>query len=255
MPRRFQIGSGGFIFHVLNRGAFQTRLFSQKADYQAFINVLREALDRFPIRLLAFCIMPTHFHLVLCPLDDQALSRFMFWMTTVHAQRWRRARETAGQGAVYQGRYKAIPVQNDCHLLVLLWYVERNPVRAGLVSRAEEWRWSSATEHGGKCNGLSVAPWPILRPCDWLGLLNSGEPPSGIEAIRLAIVRGQPFGDERWQRETAVRLRLEHTLRGQGQRGMSIFPENPQGCTDQTSPVGLVFDPTEGQSGNTLLVG
>lgn len=249
MPRRRRIGQGGFIFHVLNRGAFQNRLFSQRADYKAFIDVLGEGLERHPVQLIAFCIMPSHWHLVLLPLTDEALSQFMAWVTTTHAQRWRRARETTGQGAVYQGRFKSIPVQNDGHLLVLLWYVERNAVRAGLAPRAQDWQWSSAFAEGKNCCGLPLTPWPILRPPEWLTLVNSGEPPSGIEAIRTAIVRGQPFGDERWQAQTAATLGLEYTLRRQTRQPVGS-PTRPETSieTIYLPPARSLFDLGQNQS-------
>jgi len=242
MPRRHRAGCAGVIFHVLNRGAFQHRLFSQRAEYAAFIEVLTEGLTRFEVLLLALCVMPNHFHLVLVPRTDDALSRFMAWATTTHALRWRRACETSGQGAVYQGRFKSIPVQNDVHLMVLLWYVERNARRANLVTRAEDWPWSSASGQGGNCSGLPLAPWPILRPDNWLELVNSGEPPSGIDEIRLAIRKGRPFGEEQWQRETAIRLGLEHTLRDPGRPRRVSCQAFADASAGVDSTAGLILD-------------
>ena len=87
--------------------------------------------------------MPNHFHLVVEPTVDGQLSVFMQLLLGTHALRWNVFRKRSGQGAVYQGRFKAFPVQDDRHFLTVCRYVERNPVRAGLVSRPESWAWSS----------------------------------------------------------------------------------------------------------------
>ena len=101
------------------------------------------ALEKHPIRLLAFCLMPNHWHMVLWPEQDDQLTAFLRWLTHTHTQRWHAHHHTAGTGHLYQGRFKSFPIEQDDHLLTVLRYAERNPLRAGLVSRAERWRWSS----------------------------------------------------------------------------------------------------------------
>src|SRR5262249_43020771 len=96
---------------------------------------LAEALDEVPTRLLAFCLLPNHFHLVLWPRTDDELSRFVGWLTLTHTQRWHAHYHNVGTGHLYQGRFKSFPVAADEHLLTVLHYAERNPVRAGLVER------------------------------------------------------------------------------------------------------------------------
>ena len=95
------------------------------------------------MRLLAYCVMPNHWHLVVWPHQDGALSRFMNWLTLTHTQRWHQHRHSVGEGHVYQGQFKSFPVETNEYFLVVCRYVERNAVRAGLVERAEQWRWSS----------------------------------------------------------------------------------------------------------------
>jgi putative transposase len=109
----------------------------------AFIRTLAETLERNPIRLCAFCVMSTHWHLVLWPEEDGELARFMQRLTVTHVRRWVEHRHRVGYGSVYQGRYKSFPVQDDVHFSTLVRYVERNPLRARIVRRAENWRWSS----------------------------------------------------------------------------------------------------------------
>ena len=131
------------IYHVWNRANGRQGIFEKVEDYEAFDRVLMAAHERVSMRTVAYCVMPNHWHLVLWPRRDGDLSRFMGWLTLTHTQRWHAHHQTAGTGHLYQGRFKSFPVQNDDHMLTVCRYVERNPLRAGPVVRAETWRWSS----------------------------------------------------------------------------------------------------------------
>lgn len=141
MPRTARASVGGICYHVLNRGNGRMRVFHKEADYAAFLTLIGEAVERLPLRVLSYCLIPNHFHLVLLPRDDGDLSRWMQWLLTAHVRRYHR--HYHGSGHVWQGRFKAFPIQRDEHLLTVMRYVERNPLRAKLVRRAEAWRWSS----------------------------------------------------------------------------------------------------------------
>src|SRR6188768_3430392 len=140
MPRVGRKAPGGLIYHVLNRGNRGQRLFHKPGDYNAFLELLRRVQADLPMRILALCLMPNHWHLVLWPRRDGELSNFMLRLTTAHARRhFAHARDAMG-GHLYQGRFKSFPVQDDHHLLVLLRYVEANAVRARLVDDPAAWR-------------------------------------------------------------------------------------------------------------------
>ena len=126
------------IYHVLNRANGRLPLFETPADYEAFEKVLGEGHDRFPMRILAYCLMPNHWHLVLWPRRDEELSRFMAWVTLTHTQRWHAHRQSAGAGHLYQGRFKSFPVQADEHFLSVCRYVERNALRAAMQTATRE---------------------------------------------------------------------------------------------------------------------
>lgn len=132
------------VYHVLKRANARMTLFDVDRDYAAFQRVLTQACARVSMRLLAYCIMPNHWHLVVWPRHDGDRSRFMNRLTLTHTQRWHQHRHTVGEGHVYQGRFKSFPVETSEYFLTLCRYVERNPVRAGLVEWVEQWRWSSA---------------------------------------------------------------------------------------------------------------
>src|SRR5580765_629246 len=131
MPKRRMPISAGQVCHVMNRGVWRAQLFHQDGDYRLFRTLLSSTLDRTPIRLFAYCVMPNHFHLVCAPETDGQLSDFMRLLTLVHSKRWHAARGSTGTGCVYQGRFKAFAVQTDGHFLTVCRYVERNPLRAG----------------------------------------------------------------------------------------------------------------------------
>lgn len=213
---------GGYVYHVVNRAAGRETLFHEPSDYAAFERVLAEAQLRQPLRLLAYCIMPNHFHLVVWPRPgkDSQVSDFMHWLTATHAQRWHSYYGTTGTGPVYQGRFRAFPVQTDWHFYTLLRYVERNALRAGLVRTAEAWRWSSlwwyAATHGDFTPRVAVADWPLPRPQNWLELVNTPLTDGELSAVRQCLQRGCPLGPAGWASEVAEQLGSEHTLRGPG---------------------------------------
>jgi putative transposase len=220
MARTPRAAEGGFIYHALNRGNARLAIFDDEGDYDAFERVLAEAVSRYAMRLLAYCVMPNHFHVVLWPRGDGDLSQFMRWLTLTHTQRWHAQRRSAGAGHVYQGRFKSFPVQDDGHLATVCRYVERNPVRGGLVARAEQWRWSSLWRWGRAAGRPTSSPalsdWPIERPFGWVRRVNAAPSPAEEEAMRRSLVRGQPLGDLEWQARTAARLGLESTFRPRG---------------------------------------
>src|SRR3954463_8000212 len=112
MPRATRQIQAGTIFHVLNRGNGRRNLFNKPADFDAFVKLLAEALKRFELDLLAFCLMSNHWHLVLRPRRPGALSRMMAWLTVTHARRHHQHYPTPGTGHLYQGRFKSFPVES-----------------------------------------------------------------------------------------------------------------------------------------------
>lgn len=173
--------------------------------------MVREAQERIPVRCLAYCLMPNHFHLVLWPGTDTELAAFMAWLTTTHSKRWHAHGGTAGTGHVYQGRYRAFPVSGELHFLRLCRYVERNALRAGLVSRAEDWPWSSLAQRAGLLSPVSLAEWPVTRPSDWIDLVQL-DAAEDTRELRQSVSRSSPYGPEEWRVRIASQLQLESSL-------------------------------------------
>src|SRR3954447_5249300 len=175
MPRAARNAPGGQVYHVLNRSVGRMRLFGKDADFEAFQRVIVEAHQRHPIRVLSYCVLSNHWHFVVWPDGDGQVTDFFRWLAHTHAMPWRVAHRTVGYGHLYQGRFKCFPVQGDDHLLTVLRYVERNPVGAGVVARAERWRWSAlwARQHRDDPTRPILAPWPVKRPHDWIDRVNA----------------------------------------------------------------------------------
>jgi putative transposase len=211
-----QAGSSGLVFHVLNRGARRLRLFDVADDYREFFRCLAETRKRIPLRILAYCVMPNHFHMVVWPQRDGELADFMHLMTGTHGRRWHIWRNTVGTGAVYQSRYKAFPVQGDHHFLVVCRYVERNALSAGLVQRAEDWPWSSLATSTEARRCVPVEDWPVPRPPDWVHFVNDVQFETELARVRRAVQTGLPLGDTIWSEEIAKRLGIGGTGRPPG---------------------------------------
>jgi len=139
MPRRPRVCPAGVCFHVLNRAVARLPLFEKQEDYEAFERVLAEAFERQPLPIFAYCVMPNHWHFVVRPETDEQLTDFFRWLTHTHTMRWHAHYGTQGTGHLYQGRFKTFAIEEDEHLLAVLRYVERNPLRANLCERAEDW--------------------------------------------------------------------------------------------------------------------
>lgn len=218
MPRRPRLAAGDIAYHILNRRVGRLELFEKPTDYAAFEKILAEAYIQTKIRIAAYCLMPNHWHLLLWPRHDGELSEVLRWITVTHTQRWHAHHHSAGTGPVYQGRFKSFPVQADEHFLTVARYVERNALRAKLADRAEGWQWSSLWRHVQPDPDFTswLSDWPMERPKDWTTRVNRPHTASELEALRISVQRGRPFGDKSWVGRMAKRFGMESTLRPRG---------------------------------------
>jgi len=222
MPRTGRIAPGGFVFHVLNRGVGKTRLFRSQKDYQAFQRCLIQTLDNTPMRILDYCVMPNHWHLLLWPEKDGELAEFMMRLTNMHVRRWLTAHNQVGSGHLYQGRYKSFATQDDDHLTTVARYIERNALRAGLVIRAEDWPWSGVGQNAlpGDLQ-IPLTDWPVRRRSDWLQWLNAPQTAAEEEAIRRCCRESRPYG-------TASRIERSKKVLGWQEPGKAGRPRKKQ---------------------------
>ncbi|MEK9185137.1 MAG: transposase [Patescibacteria group bacterium] len=199
---------GNTIYHVLNRANARVPIFQSESDYQLFLKTLIEAWEQSGMRILAFVIMPNHWHLVLYPQEEGELSQFMSWLTNTHVKRWQSAHNLVGTGHLYQNSYKVFPVETDTYCLNVIRYIESNPFRAKMVDRAEKWRWSSLwiREKGSSKQKKMLADWPIIIPENYLSFVNEQIPKELTDSIHDSLKKGNPFGEDIWMKITAEKM-------------------------------------------------
>jgi putative transposase len=207
MPRTARAARGGWCYHIVSRGNRRADVFHASCDFLAFEGLIVEAQSRAGVDLLAACLMPNHIHLIVRPLEDGDMAAWMHWLLTTHVRRFHARHETSGR--IWQGRYKAFPIEQDGHLLTVMRYVERNALRAGLVPRAEAWRWGSLAWRLGLAPGPRLTDPPCPLPVGWDKYVNEPQTPAELEAIRICASREVPFGSIAWAAAAAEDLGLD----------------------------------------------
>lgn len=210
MPRTSRAIVANYCYHLINRGNNQQRLFHDRRDYTAFLWLIAEAKDHTPLPIIGACLMPNHVHFIVRPTDDEQVARWTHWLFTTHARRYHKKYQ--GSGRVWQGRFKAFPIQADAHLLTVLRYVERNALTARLTARAEAWEWGSLNWRSRSSAPIALEQPPLMLPSNWVAYVNEPQTPAEVAAIRVSINRQSPFGATEWAARVAVELNLEQTL-------------------------------------------
>lgn len=218
MPRIGRVDVGDHVYHVINRANARAQIFETEDDYKQFEAILGDAVEKYSMRLLAYCIMPNHWHLVLHPKQDGDLGLFMGWLTNTHTRRWHTAKDTVGQGHLYQGRYKSFLCEKDSHFLTLVRYVERNAKKANLVKKAEDWHWSSVwrREYGSPEQKKLLSSWPVDEPKRYLDWLNQPQTQEEEDILERSIAKDIPFGSDSWIEKMVLKFGIGQTLRGVG---------------------------------------
>jgi len=191
MARKRRCILPGAYYHVCNRATEKRVLFQTPADFDLWVKTLREALEIFPLKIHAFCVMPNHWHMLASSPSGPTFTKAMQWLGATHAIRWRKRADSVGKGAVYQSRYRCHRVKPNQVFWIVARYIERNPVRAGLTESPYNWDWSSA----GQKNGTSIAidEWPLAKPEKWEEFLECGGNPVEEAKVREALIRGLPL--------------------------------------------------------------
>lgn len=205
-------------FHVINRAARKLRIFKKDEDYALFLELLADDIQKTGMKVLAFMIMPDHWHLVLFSEKAGGMKVFMHLLTNAHTRKVHTRTKTTGAGPLYQGRYKSFIIQSGAHLRTVIKYVERNPVRAGLVKKAEDWRWGSAWIRlkGTEKQKRLLSKRPVRLPKKYRAWVNAPEREETIERLRTSVNKGTPFGEDEWVHAMAETYGLGATLRGTG---------------------------------------
>ena len=218
MPRNARVDVGGEIYHIINRANGRLRIFNKDEDYQLFEQLLLETKELFDMRIIAYELMPNHFHLVLYSKNDGDLGKFMHRLSNAHTRKVHAHTNTNGSGHLYQGRYKSFLIDRDNYLQAVIKYVERNAVRAKFVRLCEDWQWGSAWR---RVNG-TVQQKKLLDqksfqlPHDYFNWVNTAENPESLGAIRISLSKSVPYGKEGWVENMVKKYHLESTLKFPG---------------------------------------
>ena len=152
MSRPLRIEYPDAVYHVMNRGLNRKRVFLDKKDYEVFLATIEEGCRLFNVNAHAYCLMPNHYHILVCtPLGN--ISRFMRHLNGVYTQRFNRSHHR--DGPLFRGRYKGILVQKDSYLLEVVRYIHKNPVKAKIVERLSQFKWSSHKSYLGQQGSLT----------------------------------------------------------------------------------------------------
>jgi len=213
----------GLVYHALNRGNNRAEVFGDDPDRAAFLEALAKTKERYPFRLFGYCLMTNHFHLLLRPEAGQSISRILQSLTVAHT--WRYHKRHHSSGHVWQGRFKSPLIQDDAHLLVVLRYIEANPLRAKLVSDPAEYQWSSFPCHGLGRDDPLVDPFPEWdelgrtapeRRRRWRVKVCAAQNQTELMKVRGSLRSGRPLGAPEWTEQMAERLNIELIPRPRG---------------------------------------
>ncbi len=203
MPRLSRTVFAGVPHHITQRGNRREDIFFTEEDREAYLSWLKEYCEKFGVEILAYCLMTNHIHLVAVPATDDGLQRVLKPLHMRYAQRVNRAR--GWKGHLWQGRFFSSPL-DEAYLWAAVRYVERNPVRAGMERRAEDYRWSSAAAHCGKrSDGLLNPESGLSRKFseleDWSTWLAEGDEAEELQMLRRNVEKGLPCGSEDFVRK------------------------------------------------------
>ncbi len=189
MPRVARVIAANQVYHVLNRGNGRAEVFRKAADFEVFVDLIGEAKERYPVKVIAYCLMSNHFHLLVRPERGEDLSKWMQWLMTSHVRRYH-----GTSGHLWQGRFKSSLVQDDDHLLTVARYVEGNPVQIKMVSSAREWPWSSHRENLGEAERTLTDEGLVEFPSDWSNHVDTPITGRELNRLTLSLHRQIPFG-------------------------------------------------------------
>jgi len=218
MPRLPRTVFANVPHHITQRGNRREEIFFTDADRETYLSWLKDYSDKYHVELLAYCIMTNHVHLIAVPASDDGLQRMLKPLHMRYAQRINRTRDWKGH--LWQGRFFSSPL-DDAYLWAAVRYVERNPVRAGMARRAEDYRWSSAAAHcGNRTDDLLnlESGWgkQFSTIVDWSAWLAEGDGKEEIQRLRQNVEKGLPCGNEDFVQRLGMMAGRQLVLRPQG---------------------------------------
>jgi putative transposase len=220
MPRIGRAVAVGFPHHVIQRGNNREDVFFEKADRKKYLALLKKYAAKWGSPIMSYCLMSNHIHLLTKPGADESLFKMMQGLTLCYTQYINRTYSRTGR--LWESRYHSCIVEHERYLWAVARYIEQNPVRAGMVEKAEDYSYSSANAHvrGSHDAVLGEELFTDDRRRDYILLLRSDMPEKEIEQLRYATKTGRPFGNEGFiiEMENKLERRLLQRSRGRPRR-------------------------------------
>lgn len=215
MPRTARQIAVGHPHHVTQRGNNKQVTFLSPYDYKFYLDLLERYRNTIPISILAYCLMPNHIHFIAIPHEANALGRLCHIVHTLYSQYCNRKQRNTGH--FWQGRYFSC-VLDEKHLFAAIRYVEKNPVRANLVSETWQWKWSSFASHAFEEHGSVKLDNDMIQidSADWDSYINGDENNDFIKSIRQCSSLGKPLGDPAFVQKLESRLNCRFKLTRRG---------------------------------------
>jgi putative transposase len=220
MPRIARAVAVGIPHHVTQRGNYRQVVFGEDGDYQQYLEWLKYYSARYSLKIWAYCLMNNHVHFVVVPEAEDSMARVFNTLHMRYSQYYNGKQDSKGH--LWQGRYYSCAL-DEKHLYAAVRYVENNPVKTGVVKKAENYAWSSAKGHvrGAVDSLLDMNCFLIGRIREWSAYLEERDDELTITALRENTKTGRPCGDDRFIRkiEEAIGRRLEAMPRGRPRKG------------------------------------
>lgn len=194
------------LHHVIQRGNDRQQIFREPGDYVLFSDWLRKSAKQFKVAIHAYVLMPNHLHLLATPSDETGLSRMMQWIGRYYVPYFNHKYDRVG--TLWQGRYKTTVIDSEQYFMACSRYIELNPVRAGIVATAAEYRWSSYAHHvGAQADPLitdhslywSLGNTPFDREAAYKALVEQALTASEIAALNEATLKGWILGSDKFK--------------------------------------------------------
>jgi putative transposase len=227
MTRLARVVAVGVPHHVTQRGNARRFILDGDADRRVYLDLLRQSIELHCITLTGYCLMSNHIHLIGTPGKSDSLARALKDTHGRYAAYWNATHHSSGH--VWQGRFYSCPL-DEAHLWEALRYTELNPVRAGLVAKAENWEWSSASAHCGIARAntyLTMESWQARwSVCEWRTFLAAGEAESELTAIRNCTYTGRPLGTTEFIRSLEREANRSLTVQKRGRPRKAAIDES-----------------------------
>lgn len=203
--------------HVIQTGNNEQTVFHDDDDCLAFLGWLRAAAKTWKVQIHAYVLMPNHLHLLVTPTDEDGLGQMMQWIGRYYVPYFNQ--KYSRSGTLWNGRYKTSLIDADAYFMLCSRYIESNPVRSGLVSRHEDYRWSSYCHHAGiRPDGLiidhpkfwALGNTPFEREAAYVALFERVITSDEIASISKALLKGWPLGSEQFK--TALQSKVKRRV-------------------------------------------